>query len=210
MQRVKRATIGQKVQADVIGNGTWVYGPITEFDKDTITFDPNDGQGAVKMPRAEVYKFEVRRAVRPEPEIAAEIAASSSESVTLSDLDPDDLEDLDEEVAIDETLIRPEHEKYTSYTEIPTASGRPSYDSGDSIAELLRGLSLDEVYIYTARILLSAGTESIGRGKRKITVSESALRNRYQHLNPGMQRMNLGNLARGAANITGSHELEEE
>lgn len=51
-------------------------------------------------------------------------------------------------------------------------------DIGDEVAGLLRGKSLDECYTAAARFL---------------RVPEDGLRIKYQHLNPGQQRMCLGN-----------------
>ena len=55
-------------------------------------------------------------------------------------------------------------------------------DAGDKVAELLRGLDLDAVYKATALYL---------------SENEQELRDRYGHLNHGMQRMNCGNRLRG-------------
>lgn len=71
--------------------------------------------------------------------------------------------------------------KYVTSPEIRTASGRPSIDVGDRAAALLRGKSLEEVYEIAGEVL----QESI-----------SELQSRYEHLNPGMQRMCLGNRIR--------------
>jgi hypothetical protein len=65
-----------------------------------------------------------------------------------------------------------------------TASGRATIDIGDETAAALRGKPLDEVYKLAAKVL----------GE-----SEKDLHARYDHLNPGMQRMNLGNRMRAAA-----------
>jgi hypothetical protein len=68
--------------------------------------------------------------------------------------------------------------------ESKTATGRKTIDIGDATAELLRGKSLDDVYKLAAK---------------KLGEEEKALRERYQHLNLGMQRMNLGNRLRAAS-----------
>ena len=61
---------------------------------------------------------------------------------------------------------------------------KKSYDNGDEIAQFLRPRALIDVYIFAACLL------------REDVV---LLRQRYAHLNPGQQRMNLGNRIRGAA-----------
>lgn len=57
--------------------------------------------------------------------------------------------------------------------------GKKKVDCGDQVAAVLRGLSLEEVY----RLVLDL------TGKVKD----------YRHLNPGQQRMNLGNVLRVAS-----------
>ena len=76
---------------------------------------------------------------------------------------------------------------YTKYT-ATRADGTTvkSLDNGDATARVLRDKTLEETYEAVA--LLTGGT--IG-----------GLKARYAHLNPGMQRMNLGNIARKAFKI---------
>lgn len=54
-------------------------------------------------------------------------------------------------------------------------------DCGDELATILRGKELDEVYVIAAK---------------KLETTVSALKDKYGHLNPGMQRMNLANRIR--------------
>ena len=61
---------------------------------------------------------------------------------------------------------------------------KKSYDNGDEIAQFLRPRALIDVYVSAACLL-----------REDIVL----LRQRYAHLNPGQQRMNLGNRIRGAA-----------
>src|SRR5688500_9376697 len=65
-----------------------------------------------------------------------------------------------------------------------SASGNATMDNGDPLAKKLRGVELDDVYAQAAKVL----------GE-----SEAALRAQYNHLHPGMQRMNLSNRMRAAA-----------
>ncbi len=69
------------------------------------------------------------------------------------------------------------------YTRGKTASGNVSYHCGDELAEKLNGKDLDDVYSFAAS---------------KLKVEEKELRKKYEHLNPGMQRMSLGNRLRAA------------
>lgn len=56
-----------------------------------------------------------------------------------------------------------------------------SMDKGDSVAQSLRGLSMEDVYKHAAKMTHTGVAD---------------LQNRFGHLNPGMQRMNLGNMIR--------------
>lgn len=58
-----------------------------------------------------------------------------------------------------------------------------SMDKGDSVAQSLRGLSIEDVYKQAAKIT---------------HIGVLDLQSRFGHLNPGMQRMNLGNMIRKA------------
>jgi hypothetical protein len=74
--------------------------------------------------------------------------------------------------------------QYTAYTtELADGSKKRSIDKGDDVALALRKLTLDAVY--------STAASSTG-------ISQAGLRDRFAHLNPGMQRMNLGNMIRKA------------
>ncbi len=74
--------------------------------------------------------------------------------------------------------------QYTAYTtEMADGTKKRSIDKGDGVALALRKLTLDAVY----------ATASSATG-----ISQAGLRDRFAHLNPGMQRMNLGNMIRKA------------
>lgn len=82
---------------------------------------------------------------------------------------------------------------FAEYVKHKTPSGANSYDNGDKVAAQLRELELDEVYRVVARAQKEAGVaDTIG-------AAEAALRKRYEKLNKGMQRMNLGNRLRALA-----------
>lgn len=80
------------------------------------------------------------------------------------------------------TTIRPDTSEYESAR---TAKGGKSMHNGDPVATALQGATLDEVYELVSEAL---------------DVGEKELRERYVHLNPGQQRMNLGNRLRGVMN----------
>lgn len=78
------------------------------------------------------------------------------------------------------------------YQRVKTAGGNTSFDNGDKVAKELRELKLDEIYKLVSKVakedLEAANMEE----------AEKILRKKYSHLNPGMQRMNLGNRYRAA------------
>ena len=105
-------------------------------------------------------------------------------------------------------LIKADLEHYVKGAGV-TNSGRPTVDIDDVVAKALRGDDLEVLYPRVAAWLQLMGRETIGRGAKKIEVTEENLRIRYGRLNVGMQRMNLGNILRGAMNDLGLVELPE-
>jgi len=72
---------------------------------------------------------------------------------------------------------------------VKTGSGKSyAIDNNDDLASELRGMGLEDVYKLAVERLAEQGEE--------VTVEQ--LQERYGNLNPGMQRMNLGNRIRGA------------
>jgi branched-subunit amino acid permease len=71
---------------------------------------------------------------------------------------------------------------YTGYTTVTKAGAvKRSIDKGDALALQLRALELSGVYVEVAKI---------------VGLSKNDLVSRFAHLNNGMQRMSLGNMAR--------------
>ena len=66
----------------------------------------------------------------------------------------------------------------TKYQASRSAAGKKSLNNGDPVAEVLDGLSLDAVHALGKKLLKEDTAE------------------KYQHLNDGMQRMNVGNRLR--------------
>lgn len=79
-----------------------------------------------------------------------------------------------------EVRIRPNLEKYVKGV---SGSGKRTLRANDPVAEALDGFTLDEVYAVASKM-----TE----------ITQKDLKEKYGHLNIGMQRMNLGNRIRGA------------
>lgn len=77
-----------------------------------------------------------------------------------------------------------------NYQKTRSANGSMSRHNGDVVAASLAGLTLDEVY--------SLASEVVSTEAKPFTVAD--LTAKYEHLNAGQQRMNLGNRIRGAVN----------
>lgn len=90
-----------------------------------------------------------------------------------------------------------------------TASGRATIDRDDVVARKLRGMDLEEIYRYVADVLFELNITTVGAGKNKTECGYGDLKDRYHHLNVGMQRMNLGNLLRGAMKRLNMENLPE-
>jgi len=72
--------------------------------------------------------------------------------------------------------------QYETYSAVRTDGTKiRSIDKGDAIAKMLRGQELSDVYKTASGL---------------VHLSVSDLKNRFEHLNPGMQRMALGNMIR--------------
>jgi hypothetical protein len=70
---------------------------------------------------------------------------------------------------------------YDAYVKGTTPAGNSTADNGDAVAAKLRGMELDALYAFAAKTL---------------DETQTGLKARYAKLNPGMQRMNLGNRLR--------------
>jgi hypothetical protein len=78
--------------------------------------------------------------------------------------------------------------KREEYTKARTASGSTSLHNGDHVAETLEGLNLEEV-----------------QGIADICFPDNDFKKRYSRLNPGMQRMNIGNRLRAFCRVDDRH-----
>lgn len=92
--------------------------------------------------------------------------------------------------------------RFAEYERVKRADGAVSFDNGDPVARELRELDLDHVYEMTARAMREVpgkeGAKIADKFGTSIGEIADKLRRRYGKLNPGMQRMNLGNKLRGA------------
>jgi hypothetical protein len=74
-----------------------------------------------------------------------------------------------------------------------TPSGRDTIDINDDVANQLRGMNFENAAKAVAKAVTALGEKT----------SYEELMTKYEHLNPGMQRMNLGNKLRGAMKRAG-------
>jgi hypothetical protein len=97
-----------------------------------------------------------------------------------------------QEEAVKEVRIKPKLENYTNGV---SGSGKRTKNCGDDIAQALDGFTLEEV-------------QKVASQMRDIPVKD--LSEKYAHLNIGQQRMNLGNLIRGAvAKLDKAHDKDK-
>jgi hypothetical protein len=89
----------------------------------------------------------------------------------------------------EKVVIKPDT---SEYVESRAASGAKTKNNGDVVATGIAGATLDEIYELTAEAL---------------DTTDKELREKYGHLNQGMQRMNLGNRLRG---VVGKMNKEKE
>lgn len=105
--------------------------------------------------------------------------------------------------------LKPDFSRYVA-GKGTTASGRNTLDTDDYVAAKLRGMDLEEIFKYVAKMLAVLGVTTIGSGKNKSEASLADLHARYDHLNVGMRRMNLGNVLRGAMKRLNMETLPED
>ncbi len=121
------------------------------------------------------------------------------EDVIAWHVDSDPILNVPEPEEDGQVRIKPDWSRYT-VQETKTASGRRVVNNGDEVAALLQGLLLDDAYGEVESRLASIEDES---------PNESELREKYKHLNEGMQRMNIGNRLRAAMRRNGIESLSE-
>jgi colicin import membrane protein len=83
---------------------------------------------------------------------------------------------------VKEVRVKPDLEKYVNGV---SGAGKRTKRSDHPVAAALDGFTIDETYTVASKFC---------------EISEKELRDKYGHLNVGMQRMNLGNRIRGEVN----------
>ena len=184
METLKRIDIGGRMQADTTGLGDWEVGIITDYDKKAgvVTFrSARDGE-EIRINRQHCYKATKAELEEAEQEgIEQEqhdTEVEEFEKAMIGEIAPATIDEVDE--ADDSKNIVPS--KYRSrYHQVESAKGKRSLDNGDPVAQALRGLELADVYQVVAS---------------ELGEDHAELEERYAHLNPGQQRMVLGNKLR--------------
>ncbi|QXO06700.1 hypothetical protein PHAGE_JEFFCO_42 [Acinetobacter phage JeffCo] len=160
-----------------------------------------------KLRNGKIGKYTAPLAEEPKAEpVKAELAKEPDLCPSCSVLIHGDICDNCGHIIESNKLIKADLDHYVKGAGV-TNSGRPTVDIDDVVAKALRGDDLEVLYPRVATWLQLMGRETIGRGSKKMEVTEENLRQRYSRLNVGMQRMNLGNILRGALNDLGLTEL---
>lgn len=107
------------------------------------------------------------------------------------------LEATGEEVTVNEALVQPDYTRYTKH-EVKSPSGRKALDINDAAAALLRGHDISDCYFIVAKNMAKLDTSINADAMEKELIAQ------YEHLNIGMQRMNLGNRLRKAMGTYGN------
>lgn len=95
------------------------------------------------------------------------------------------------------SIVKSGYKQRYERTDVKTASGSKVIDCGDKVAQLFRGKSLEECYTAVAEDMHSWIHPKVAHSGTTETVTiVMELKAMYEHLNPGQQRMNLGNLIR--------------
>lgn len=178
--------VGNRVEADLKGDGTISVGTVLETSerKSRVQFDDSEKPESVFNKYLTVVakgkKPKAAKAPKAPKEPKAPRVAKALGIVPLVRQDGETSKSI---------VAGADLSHYKLHTEVKTASGRPSIDIGDRVAEILRGKSTEEAIKITATELTRITGE---------TVTQTALRTKYEHLNPGQIRMNLGNRLRAA------------
>lgn len=127
------------------------------------------------------------------------LIAESNFEVEKEECDDPDHNDVKEDFIDDKPAKnRIRHVKDATYNpenmrKLTSSNGNLSYDCGDQLARRLEGKSLQEVYDIASA---------------ELGIPQADLMKKYEHLNAGMQRMNLGNRIRAAASKAARGHIE--
>lgn len=198
LQLIKRVVKGGYVKADTLGNGNWEIGRITKADNTWVWFESAVDGEEIRISRTEAYKAsekEYKTALAARPVNAAEEADANEEweQQGLTDMIEEDVEGLEEEAKAARSVVKKSYKE--RYLKAKAASGKATQICGDGLSQILVGKTLEEVYEFAA--------DEMG-------IDLDDLHAKYEHLNPGQQRMVLGNRLRGFYRKNGKEELAKK
>lgn len=173
MEQIKRVNIGSYVRT-VSGE----CGIITGSDKDNVFFVAHDGE-ETKVYRGAAFKCtrkEYEAAVAKHEQELAELAAKAEQE--LAEEDADEGIEVEGET-VPGSIVKSEYK--ARYLSTRSHTGSSSKICGDAISIMLNGQTVERC----AEIVAGYTGDSA-----------ADLLSRYEHLNPGQRRMNIGNRLR--------------
>lgn len=187
---------GDYVQGPDSDTGEWRIGQIIDKVAGGLIIT-----GEFIIPKNHAYKLtrEVfEKTMNNEPEEVEMEEINELETIEIGETE--EMEEVEETELeeIQRVRIRPDWSRYTRHTGITTWSGKTVIDINDHVAEVLRGLNLDDTYDTVARYIRKINETAIDAKGLETLDTIDKLQAKYGHLNSGMQRMSLGNKLRGA------------
>lgn len=198
MEQIKRVNIGSYVRT-----ASGKRGVITGSDKENVFFTAHDGEemkvyrgAAFKCTRKEYEAFVAKH----EQELAEEGAVLGLQGEDL-DLTPEDADEAQGEGHEDadggiegktapRSIIKSEYK--TRYLNTRSAAGSSSKICGDAISIMMNGQTIERCAEIVAEYTGDSAADLLSR---------------YEHLNPGQRRMNIGNRLRRWAKENASEML---
>lgn len=222
-KKVVRANIGRKVKFDATGTGCIEVGVIDSVDKKSRTVDVKLPSGQIVKAHKDILFVATAQELEdfethgkyidpelPKKQLKAPALDDDTEEVTLAEALAEEgksVDDIGEEDKLDPEdrdhagsfyRLREKRSTYESRNYVKDGKTKNTKDSGDEVARYLRDMPLDEVYEFVAEEANRTGITYTGTNRNTFDISTvDSLKDRYAHLNKGMQRMNLGNVLRG-------------
>lgn len=198
---------GDYIQGPDSDNGEWRIGRITDKVAGHLIIEDSEGAEGM-IPKHFAYK--ATREEFENPKEVEEMEENNEHKIEAEEIDELKSQNLGaEEEEVRPVRIHPDWSRYVRHTGITTQSGKTVVDIDDYVAGILRGLNLDDTYDTVARYIQKINETAVdSKGMETLDTIEK-LRAKYGHLNPGMQRMNLGNKLRGALARAGMDTLPE-
>lgn len=168
-----------KVDTPVVHIKTGVRGTVTGHEGDKVSYLKDDGTtstvNATSLQTVSKYEAEQAKAAK---KAAKEKAAKEKAKAPARERKAGSKDGY-----VQSGQLEYDPNRYTTREGALTPSGNKVKDVGDEAAGLLAGLDFDGMVKVVAK--------ETGRNKAEVVA-------KYEHLNPGMQRMTLSNILRGA------------